>query len=83
MKGGGGGQPSLRHALATLQPLTLWTAQRATPCACLELPNPLTHLNHHGFAHAALPAGAEGAVYAAWFLESPVAVKKFNRVSCS
>ena len=26
-----------------------------------------------------LPAGSEGAVYAAWFLESPVAVKRFNR----
>ncbi|PRW44254.1 3-phosphoshikimate 1-carboxyvinyltransferase isoform A [Chlorella sorokiniana] len=30
-----------------------------------------------------LGAGAEGAVYAAWFLESPVAVKKFNRVEDS
>jgi hypothetical protein len=28
-------------------------------------------------------AGAEGAVYAAWFLESPVAVKKFERVESS
>lgn len=28
-------------------------------------------------------AGAEGAVYAAWFLESPVAVKKFERAEDS
>jgi hypothetical protein len=28
-------------------------------------------------------AGAEGAVYAAWFLESPVAVKKFERAADS
>ncbi|KAL4428326.1 hypothetical protein ABPG75_002415 [Micractinium tetrahymenae] len=30
-----------------------------------------------------LGAGAEGAVYAAWFLESPVAVKKFERAEDS
>lgn len=55
-------------------------------CACA-----LTLFAHHALQLPPAPvlvlvhvhAGAEGAVYAAWFLESPVAVKKFDSVEAS
>ena len=52
----------------------------AMPQPC---PNPHPHPHPTHAPPHAVCAGAEGAVYAAWFLESPVAVKKFERVESS